>query len=219
VNPQRISFARTLPILAPLLSYLVVAVLSTMVYVNLKLASRHGHDVILHTHQFRLRVPHDDVLSSSVLLVARGSSRTIRAINLPAHFIEFAFAKATRTSSTTWSPFHWDFLVWRAFGFPILCLPFWWLAGVGLDGMVGTRRFHWWSLLPALLLWSFFLFALAAFYVAFSPLERTEVVYPVWSVWLWLTLFSTFPIAWIKQALAHRRIKNTLQARLSAELQ
>jgi hypothetical protein len=98
-------------------------------------------------------------------------------------------------------------------------LPFWWLAGAGIDGTLGARRLRWWSLLPALLLWAFFLLALVAFYVAFSPLERTEVVYPVWSVWLWFALLSAFPITWIKQALARRRIKTTLQARLYAELQ
>jgi hypothetical protein len=218
VNPQRISFARSLPILVPLLSYIVIAVLATMAYVNLKRATRNGHDALLHTHHVRLSVPHDHVLQFSLTRTAAGASRTIQSINLPAHFIQFAIAKATPTPWMTWSPFHWDFLIWRAFSFPILCLPFWWLAGAGIDGTLGARRLRWWSLLPALLLWAFFLLALVAFYVAFSPLERTEVVYPVWSVWLWFALLSAFPITWIKQALARRRIKTTLQARLYAEL-
>ena len=219
MNPQRISFARTLPILALLLSYVIIAIPATMAYVNLKRATRHDKDAILHAHQFRIRVPHDRVLRFSLTLAADDTSRTIQAINLPAHFIEFAVGKFNGTQALTWSPFHWDSLAWRALSFPVCCLPFWCLVGVGLDGMLGGRRLRWWSLVPSFTLWSLFLFLVPIYYFAFSASERGSVVYPVWSVWLWLTLLSAFPITLVKQALTRRRIRTSLHARLTAELQ
>lgn len=208
-----------MPVLALLLSYIAIAVLATLVYVNLKRATRNGHDALLHTHQVRLTVPHDHVLQFSLTIATVGASRTIQSINFPAQFIEFAIAKAARGQWVRWSPFHWNYWIWCAFAFPVFCMPFWWLAGVGIDGVFGHRRLRWWSLAPSLILWLFFLLGLSAYYFAFSPLERTEAVYPAWSVWLWFILLSAFPLAWLKQALARRRIKASLHARLSAELQ
>lgn len=204
MTPNRISFARTLPILALLLSYIAVAVPVTMAYINLRHATRYSHDVILQSHQIGIRVPHDHVLRFSLQLVALGTSDTIQAVNLPGHFIEFAIAKCASNSWRTWSPFHWDVFAWRAFSFPVCCLPFWWLAGVGVDGILQRHRLRWWHFVPGLILWAFFLMWVSVFYFGFSALERTEGVYPIWSVWLWLVLLSTFPVTWVRQWLASR---------------
>jgi hypothetical protein len=218
VNPQRISFARTLPILALLLSYVIIAVPATMIYVNLEHASRGSDDVIIQHGQFQIIVPHDHILRSSLTAAEGGASHTVQAINLPGHFIEFAIGKFTAQPGT-WSLFHLDFLAWRALTFPTCCLPFWWLAGVGLDGMSGDRRLRWWIFVPSLILWVLFLLFIVGFYFDSSPLEREEAVYPIWSFWLWSVLLTAFPIALVKQWLARRRIRANLQARLTAELQ
>jgi hypothetical protein len=219
VNPHRISLARTLPILALLLSYVIIAVPATMAYINVKSASRNGSDVIVRYHRFQRRIPHEHFLRLSVEAGADITSRIIQAVNLPGHFIEFAVAKCAGNSWRTWSPFRWDFLAWRAFSFPVSCLPFWWLTGVGLDGLLRRRELRWWHLVPSLILWAFFLMWVSVFYFGFSAFERTETVYPIWSVWLWFILLSAFPITWVKQWFKRRRIRTSLHARLSAELQ
>ena len=47
MNPRRISFARSLPLLAFLLSYIIAAVPATMTYIGLRHISRHGRVIPL----------------------------------------------------------------------------------------------------------------------------------------------------------------------------
>ena len=210
--PQRISFARTLPIVAFLLSYVIIAIAATMAYVNLKHPLRDRPDEIVFN-------PHGHFLRFSISMAAEFTSDTIQAINTPAFSIELAIDRSAKTWPTGWTPFGLDFRQWRALIFPVYCLPFWWFAGLGLDALSGSRKLRWWVLLAGSLLWVFIVFLLCGLCFGLPASERHDMVFPYWGFAIWVALLVVFPLTWIKQALARRRIKTSLQARLFAELQ
>lgn len=219
MTPQRLSFARALPILALLLSYVIIAVPATMAYINLKSASRHGRDVIVRYHKLQVSVSHEHFLRTSVLGSAELTSNTIVAINFAGGFIDLAVQKKAGTWPHGWSPQGISVRAWKAIILPIYCLPFWWLAGLGIDLLFRQRQLRWWALLFGSLFWAFYLLAGAG--LVFNVLVAKDR-YPItllYGVGLWFSLLAAFPITWIKRMLAQRRIKTILQARLSAELQ
>jgi hypothetical protein len=218
VNPQRISFARTLPILAFLISYVIIAVPATMAYINLKSASRNGSDVIVRYHQVQVRIPHEHFLRRSVQAGADITSHYIQALNMPGFIVQIPADRCTKAWPSEWVPAGWDFTQWRALILPLCCVPFWLFAGVGVDSLTMRRRLAWWILLSGTILWA----SMAVFEVGLwlaAGAERKELVFPFWGLGLWFVLLTAFPITWVKQWLTHRRIRTSLHARLSAELQ
>jgi hypothetical protein len=219
VNPHRISFARTLPILAFLLSYVLIAVPATLVYAHLRHVSQHGGGVRFHSRRYDFTIHRKDFLRTSVLSPAEITSHSIQALNMPGFVIELGVDRSLRTWPTEWVPSGMDYTQWRAFILPVCCLPFWWMEGIGIDALTGRRRLLW----PVLLLGSIFCVVIGVvetgLWFGIPKSDRNGLVFPYVGLGLWFALLSAFPIAWIKQALARRRIKTTLQARLYAELQ
>jgi len=219
VNPQRISFARTLPILALLLSYVIIAVPATMAYINLRSASSHGSDVIVRYHKDPFSVSHLHFLRPSLESGAALTSRTIVATNFAGGSIEFAVQKAAGTWPHGWAPFGISVTTWKAIAFPIYCLPFWWLVGLGMDATFHQRQLRWWALLPGSLLWAFsLLVAVGLIFNVLAAKDRFPLALEC-GVCLWFILLSVFPFNWIKMELATRRIKARLHSRLAAETQ
>ena len=219
VNPQRISFARTLPILALLLSYVIIAVSATMAYVSLKRTSVHGGDVIVRYHKLRIRVLHEHFLRNSILGSAGLTSHSIQALNMPGFLIDLGVDRCSKSWPSEWAPRGIDFTQWRALTFPIYSLPFWWIAGLGLDGLIKRSRFQWPALLLGSALWASFLVIGIGLWLAAVNDNPESLSFPFWGFGLWSILLSAFPITGVKQWLTARRTKASLHARLSAELQ
>ena len=218
MNPHRISLARTLPILALLLSYVIIAVPATTTYVGLERTSDQNGNVIISRPQYRLRVRHDQFLRYSLVHSAFATSHAIQAINFPARFVEYGVDLSTRTWPQRWSPRGIYPMLWQAITFPIYCLPFWWFVGLGLDGVIARRWFRLWVLSAGSLLWFFwssFLVYFVAVGVNSLPVEDRGITFILCGLILWTGLLSSFPIAGLRQALILRRIKTSLQARLS----
>lgn len=214
MNPHRISFARTLPILALLLSYVILAVPATMSYVSLK---RHGRGVSFHSHRYQFTIPPEHFLRSSITESAEVTSHYIQALNMPGFMIQIPADRLTRAWPMEWAPRGLDFTQWRAFILPLCCIPFWWFAGVGVDSFTTRQRLAWWILLLGSILWASMAFFEVGLWLA-AGADRKELVFPLWGLGLWFVLLSAFPITWVKQWLKHRRIRASLHARLSAEL-
>jgi hypothetical protein len=219
VNPHRISFARTLPILALLLSYVLIAVPATRAYFYFSRASQHGRDLLVPHHGSYIRIPHEHFLRTSVLGSAELTEPAIVPINFPGGFIDLAVQKKAGTWPHGWSPQGISVPAWKAIILPIFCLPFWWLAGLGIDSLFRPRQLRWWALLSGSVFWAFYL--LAAVGLVFNVLVAKDH-YPsalAYGVGLWFILLAAFPITWVQRLLALRRIKTSLHARLSAETQ
>lgn len=216
VNPRRISFARSLPILVFLLSYVVIAVPATMAYINVRSASRNGSDVIVRSRQFQARISYEHFLRRSVQAGADLTSHAIQALNIPGFMIQIPMDRCTTAWPSDWVPAGWDFTEWRAIILPLCCIPFWWFAGVGVDGLTTRRRLALGTLLLGSALWaSMAVFEVGLWLVAGE--DRGEGAYVFWGLGLWFILFSAFPITWVKRGLTWRRTKASLRSRLSAE--
>lgn len=221
MTPQRLSFARALPILALLLSYVIIAVPATMTYIGLRHISRHGRGVSFHSHAAQFTIPPEHFLRDSVRASAGVTSRYIQGLNMAGFLTELAVDRCLKTWPREWIPHGLDAMEWRALFFPICCLPFWWFAGFGADGLVKVRKLSWLVLLVGTTLCICFAAIEAGIFVdlAHGTKDGATPLYWACGVGLWTVLFSAFPIAWLNQTLARRRTKRILHARLSAELQ
>lgn len=219
MNPNRIFFARSFPTLALLLSYVIIAVPATMAYINLRHISRHGRGVTFHSRRYEFTVPPEHFLRSAVLSSAEITSHSIQALNIPGFIIQVGVDRFLPTWPMGWVPPGMDFTQWRAIILPICCLPFWWFAGIGIDALTTRRRRSWWVLLVGSTFWVFIGVIETGLWFGISKSDRNGLVFPYVGLGLWFVLLSAFPTTWVKQALAWRRNKSSLQARLSAELQ
>jgi hypothetical protein len=60
-------------------------------------------------------------------------------LNLPAAMVEIPQAMLSPTHNN-WIPKGMDFRIWRAISWPLIGIVFWWVAGRGIDALVGARR-------------------------------------------------------------------------------
>jgi hypothetical protein len=190
-----------------------------MAYVNLKRASQHGHDVIIRSHEFQFRISHEHLLRASILGSAQLTSHSVQALNMPGFLLDLAVDRCSRSWPIEWTPAGLTSSQWRALSFPIFCLPFWWIAGLGLDGLVKRHRLRWPALLIGFCLWVSFLVTGVGVWLAAPNDNPEKLIFPFWGFALWCVLFSAFPITWVRQWLSHRRIKTSLHTRLTAETQ
>jgi hypothetical protein len=64
---------------------------------------------------------------------------SVAALNLPAGLVQLPYAMFN-TTKRDWMPAEMDFRIWRAVTWPLLCVPFWWIAGRAIDAL--TRLKH-----------------------------------------------------------------------------
>jgi hypothetical protein len=127
----------------------------------------------------------------------------IKAINLPGTIFEILISLPTSWPST-WHPAALLPETWDALVYPFFCLPFWWLVGCGLDGLLHKERLHWSLLLIGTLLSGTSLTFALGFRFGMSEAER------VGSDWLmsgflgWTIGFAVLPVAWIAQSIRQR---------------
>lgn len=207
MTSDRISFARTLPIVALLLSYLIVAIPATITSANQKFAPRAAHNT---SRQLPDAVPHDHALRLS----AADASHAIQAINLPGFLVDIALSVITGSWPHGWSPASIDLLKWRALAFPVYCLAFWYFVGLGLDALLRERRLRSWVLFAGSLLWLLFVGLLAVSFFGISVAQRQGMILPYWGCTIWIAFLTAFPASSIKGFLAHRRVRSRLQQRL-----
>jgi hypothetical protein len=61
------------------------------------------------------------------------------ALNIPAGLIQLPYSM-NRPTKREWSPNGMNDLVWRAVTWPLLCIPFWWIAGRAIDALTAVKR-------------------------------------------------------------------------------
>lgn len=73
----------------------------------------------------------------------------VAALNLPAGLAQLPYAILS-ADHREWGPGKTDFKTWRAISWPVLALPFWWMAGRGVEALNTARR----KLLTPLIGWT-----------------------------------------------------------------
>ena len=64
---------------------------------------------------------------------------SIVALNIPAGIVQLPYS-VNRPDRKQWSPPGMNDLVWRAVSWPLVCLPFWWIAGRAIDALGALKH-------------------------------------------------------------------------------
>jgi hypothetical protein len=128
----------------------------------------------------------------------------MKAINLPGMVFDILISLPTSWPST-WHPQALLRDTWDALVYPFFCLPFWWLVGCGLDGLLRKERFHWSLLLVGALLAGTCVVLALGFHFGIPDAERRDNPWLMRGLTGWTIAFAVLPMAWIMQSIRHRR--------------
>lgn len=64
----------------------------------------------------------------------------VAALNLPAGAIQLPYVIFFSPDKREWMPAEMDFRLWRALTWPLLCIPFWWMASRGIDALIALKQ-------------------------------------------------------------------------------
>lgn len=198
---DRIPFSHLLPLIDLVLLVILVFVPVTLTALRLYQAAGGSDRVHLHSGEFDLDVPRDQILPWAIRVATVPKARTIMAINLPGSVIQSLISLPSGSSTPLgWHPRALALETWQALVFPFFALPFWWLVGCGLDALVYKQRLHWSLAVIGSVLFALCLSSLMAVWFAMVTSDM-----PMKSVAGWTIGFATLPIAWIVQSIRKRR--------------
>jgi hypothetical protein len=200
---DRIPFSHLLPILDLALLVVLVFVPITMTSVHLYQASKGSNQVHIHSGQFDMALPRDQIVPWSIRMETMAKAHTMMAINLPGVLIQALISLPTSHNSS-WHPAALLLDTWRALVFPFFALPFWWLVGCGLDAIVTKEHLHWSLLLAGTLLFAMCLTAIVAYCFPMSASDRSDLAWVMKGCIGWTIAFAVLPIAWIMQSIRTR---------------
>ena len=192
---MRISFALLLPALElTVWAALVPAEIGQVWYSSHQAVSR-AQLASVPLGRFELTQPPDQWVSFTLRWRPLHYSRAIVAVNLPGLAADVLISLPT-SQPGKWHPAAISLDNWRSLVFPFYCLPAWWLAGFGLDALVGRKRIH------LALLWTgsilCFAFAVTLFGYYTSPAgDQADLRWLLPGSWLWTILFAVIPFSWI----------------------
>jgi len=64
---------------------------------------------------------------------------SVAALNLPAGLVQLPY-EMFNTTKREWMPAEMDFRIWRVVTWPLLCIPFWWIAGRAIDALTALKH-------------------------------------------------------------------------------
>lgn len=126
------------------------------------------------------------------------------ALNFPGLFVNLPYAIFLSPSKSEWSPHMMDFRMWRAIQYPIICAPFWWIAGRAVEALSSLRK----RVLRPVLRWPELLFSggfiftgISACVLAVSAHGDGEIPYSLVAVGggIWLVLGAIGLMAFVQQ--------------------
>lgn len=201
---DRIRFSHILPVLDLALLVLLIFVPITTTSLHLYQASNGSDQVHLHSGQFDITIPRDQIVLWAIRVVTVSKARTTMAINLPGCLFQWLISLPSSSASRFgWHPQALALDTWRALTFPFFALPFWWLVGCGLDALLGRVRLHWSLLLTGTVLFVYLALALGLRF-GMSAIERADTGWAVPGLIGWTIAFAILPIAWIAQSIRQR---------------
>jgi hypothetical protein len=150
----------------------------------------------LHGHRL---IPAHDLIPMAVRIGTYPIRDLVQALNLPGIVIEL-LTSLPFTFPTSWYPVALDLFEWRAIVYPFFCLPFWWFAGLGIDGLMRQRILRWFALLPGTLVAGFFfILAMAGMFGETADFKSdSKFAALLLGALFWSLLFAAFPASWIR---------------------
>jgi hypothetical protein len=200
---DRIPFSHILPVIDLALLVVLVFVPITITAMHFYEASHGSDEVHIHSGQFDMSFQRSQIVPWAIRLGTAPAAHTIKAINLPGTIFDILVSLPTSWPSM-WHPQALLPETWDALVYPFYCLPFWWLVGCGLDGLLRKERLHWSLLLTGTLLSLTCLVLTVGFRLCMSVSERIDADWFIRGFAGWTIAFAVLPIAWILQSIRPR---------------
>ena len=203
---DRLPFSHLLPLLDLALLVLLVFVPITMTALRLYEVSKGADPVRIRTGQFEVTFPRSQIVPWAIRAATLPRARTVMAINLPGVLFQWLISLPTSESSDAgWHPQVLLLETWQALVFPFFALPFWWLVGCGLDGLIYKERLHVALRVIGTVCFALCLALLVTSWFPMSAADRADFTSFNRGVFAWTIGFAILPAAWIAQSIRRRR--------------
>ena len=204
MRQDRIPLSHILPVADLALLVLLVIVPITLTSIHLYEASKGATQIHIHSGQLEMSLPRNQIVPLAIRMETVAKAHIIQGINVPGTVFEILISLPTSWPAI-WHPAALLPETWDALVFPFFCLPFWWLVGCGLDGLISNERLHWSLLLIGTLLAGGCLALVLGFHVGIPAAERDNHPWLMRGLAGWTIAFAVLPIAWIAQSIRQRR--------------
>ena len=196
VKTARFSFSFLFPLLELLIWLFLVAVPSTLTYLNLRSTPKHSGSVDVTVDGITFSLSSQEMRHIALEGPATRVSHALTALNMPAMVVEILTSLPTSWPDS-WHPKNLSVDAWRSIAFPFYCLPAWWFVGRGFDALRRRERLGIGSTLISALFSILFMVLLCGLSFAVST-ERDDTAWPLVGLALWAVLFASLPLAWFK---------------------
>ena len=199
-----VPFTMLLPGLALAVWVLVVAVPAVGTYVELRRVTGGGRNATVSVGKFHSTIPPERFLAFAVNAAVVTRSHAITAMNLPGAMVEMPVGVAM-THPGVWYPRDLDQWTGSLLAMPVLCLPAWWMVGLGVEALLGRRRLRWPLVLLGCVLCGMFVALLGGTVMGWTPQDRAAGEWVYVGLGLWIVLFAVIPVAGVRQVMRGRR--------------
>jgi hypothetical protein len=149
--------------------------------------------------------PRSQIIPWSIRAATVPRARTMMAINLPGALIQWLISlPSSNATRSGWHPQALLLETWQALVFPFFALPFWWLVGCGLDGLVYRQKLHLALRVIGTVCFAFCLAIVFDYFFRTFALDRVDLATMRGTI-IWTIGFVTLPAAWIAQYIRQRR--------------
>jgi hypothetical protein len=200
---DRIPFSHILPVIDLALLVVLVFVPITRTVLHLYETSRGAELIHIHTDLFEGVLQRSQIVPWSIRAATVPKAGLIKEINLPGTIFEILISLPMSWPSM-WHPAALMKETWEALVWPFFCLPFWWLVGCGLDGLISRERLHWSLLLIGTLFAGTCLALVLGLHFGISGAEQENSGWLMHGLIGWTIAFAVLPIAWIAQSIRQR---------------
>ncbi len=173
----------------------VVAVPAVRTYGELRAVARQGKRAAVTVGAFHGTVLAENFLPFAVNAAVVTHAHAITAMELPGALVEMPVAIAL-TNPSLWYPRRLDVWTGSLVAMPVYGLPAWWLAGLGLEGLVGRRRLRWPLLVLGSAIWGMMVFLLCGYVAGWTVPGHAAQGWVVAGFGLWIGLLGVLPATW-----------------------
>jgi hypothetical protein len=206
---DRLPFSHLLPLIDLALLVILVFVPITMTALHLYQISNGADPVHIHDGELELSFPRGQIIPWAIRASTMPRARVMMAINIPGALISALISLPSISSGNqAWHPQSLTLQTWQALVFPFFALPFWWLVGCSLDGLVYKERLHSSLCVVGTILFAVCLAIIIAVYFQTSASDRADLAIPMKGLIGWTVGFATLPAAWITQSIRQLRGTN-----------
>ena len=198
MRTNRVSFRCLLPIVSLATWLILVPSYVGLQYYRVRHLSQGSEQAIDIIDDIAIRVPKDRWLAALVTSLPLNRYHYVTALNLPGLIPDVLLSLPT-TAPGKWHPSACTLEAWRSFTLPFYCLPFWWLAGLGLDALLRKRRLHRLALWFASVLFLLLVVILFGYFTS-PPLDQADLRWLLPGFGLWAVLFGVVSLNWLRRA-------------------